>query len=315
MQRRPRRAREPAKLGGAWLARGPLRNALPPVTPLSQDQIEAIHDASLRILEEIGIEFQGAAACEAFRKAGAMVEVNSGLTRIPREVVLQALKTVPTSFTLTPRNPARALTVGGNHMSFSLVAGPPNVHDCVNGRRSGNHADYVSLIKLAQSFDIIHFIGNQPTAPQELPARTRHLDCYLANILYSARVFHCTAIGRERALDGIDMMAISRGLTREQMAEDPGVLTVISVNSPRRFDAAMSDGLMAMAEYNQAVVVTPFTLMGAMAPVSLAAALTQQNAEALAGITLAQLTPPAAPTLYCSSTSDPNTKSRAPPSA
>ena len=223
MQRRPRRAREPAKLGGAWLARGPLRNALPPVTPLTQDQVEAIHDASLRILEEIGIEFQGAAACELFRKAGAMVEVNSGLTRIPREIVLQALKTVPPSFTLTPRNPARALNVGDNHISFSLVAGPPNVHDCVNGRRSGNHADYVSLIKLAQSFDIIHFIGNQPTAPQELPARTRHLDCYLANILYSDRVYHCTAIGRERALDGIDMMAISRGLTRAQMADDPGV--------------------------------------------------------------------------------------------
>ena len=312
MQRRPRRAREPAKLGGAWLARGPLRNALPPVTPLSQDQIEAIHDASLRILEEIGIEFQGAAACEIFRQAGAMVEVNSGLTRIPREIVLQALKTVPPSFTLTPRNPARALNVGANHILFSLVAGPPNVHDCVNGRRSGNHADYVSLIKLAQSFDIIHFIGNQPTAPQELPARTRHLDCYLANILYSDRVFHCTAIGRERTLDGIDMMAISRGLTREQMAEGPGVLTVISVNSPRRFDAAMSDGLMAMAEHNQAVVVTPFTLMGAMAPVSLAAALTQQNAEALAGITLAQLTRPGAPTVYGAFTSDVDMKSGAP---
>ena len=290
MQRRPRRAREPAKLGGAWLARGPLRNALPPVTPLSQDQVEAIHDASLRILEEIGIEFQGAAACELFRKAGAMVEVNSGLTRIPREIVLQALKAVPPSFTLTPRNPARALQVGDNHISFSLVAGPPNVHDCVNGRRP----------------------GNQPTAPQELPARTRHLDCYLANILYSDRVFHCTAIGRERALDGIDMMAISRGLTREQMADDPGVLTVISVNSPRRFDAAMSDGLMAMAEHNQAVVVTPFTLMGAMAPVSLAAALTQQNAEALAGITLSQLARPGSPVVYGAFTSDVDMKSGAP---
>ena len=304
MQRRPRRAREPAKLGTTWLGRGPLRNALPPVTPLSQDQIEAIHDASLRILEEIGIEFQGAAACELLRKAGAMVEVKSGLTRIPRELVMQVLKSAPAEFTLTPRNPERAIHVGGNHISFGLVAGPPNVHDCVSGRRPGNHADYVSLIKLAQSFDIIHFIGNQPTAPQELPARTRHLDCYLANILYSDRVYHCTAIGRERALDGIDMMALSRGLTREQMADSPGVLTIISVNSPRRFDAAMSDGLMAMAEFGQAVVVTPFTLMGAMAPVSLAAALTQQNAEALAGITLSQLPTPGAPVVYGAFTSD-----------
>jgi trimethylamine--corrinoid protein Co-methyltransferase len=312
MQRRPRRPREPAKLGAAWLGRGPLRNALPPITPLSRDQIEAIHDASLRILEEIGIEFQGAAAFELFRKAGAMVEVSSGLVRIPRELVMRALQTAPASFTLTPRNPERALHVGEDHISFSLVAGPPNVHDCINGRRSGNHADYVSLIKLAQSFDIIHFIGNQPTAPIEMPVRTRHLDCYLANILYSDRVYHCTAIGRERALDGIDMMAIARGLTREQMAESPGVLTIISVNSPRRFDAAMSDGLMAMAEFNQAVVVTPFTLMGAMAPVSLAAALTQQNAEALAGITLAQLTRPGAPVVYGAFTSDVDMKSGAP---
>jgi len=289
-----------------------LRNALPPITPLSQDQIEAIHEASLKILEEIGIEFQGAGACELFRKAGAMVEVKSGLVRIPRELVMQALKSAPASFTLTPRNPGRALRVGENHVSFSLVAGPPNVHDCINGRRAGNHADYVSLIKLAQSFDIIHFIGNQPTAPIELPVRTRHLDCYLANIVYSDRVYHCTAIGRERALDGIDMMAIARGLTRAEMAESPGVLTVISVNSPRRFDAAMSDGLMAMSEHNQAVVVTPFTLMGAMAPVSLAAALTQQNAEALAGITLSQLTRSGAPVVYGAFTSDVDMKSGAP---
>src|ERR1700741_887585 len=206
MQRRPRRAREPAQMGGAWIGRGPLRNAFPPLAPLSQDQIEAIHDASLRLLEEIGIEFQGAAAVELLRKTGATIEVNTGLTRIPREVVTAALKTAPESFTLTPRNPARAIHVGGNHVSFSLVAGPPNVHDAINGRRSGNYVDYINLIKLAQNFDIIPFVGNQPTAPQELPARTRHLDCYLANILYADRVFHCSAIGRERALDGIDMM-------------------------------------------------------------------------------------------------------------
>jgi trimethylamine--corrinoid protein Co-methyltransferase len=312
MQRRPRRAREPAQLGGAWIARGPLRNAFPPLSPLSLDQIEAIHEASLRLLEEIGIEFQGEAACVLLRKAGATVEAGTGLARIPREVVLGALKTAPAQFTLTPRNPARAVQVGGNHVSFGLVAGPPNVHDEIKGRRPGNYNDYTTLIKLAQSFDIIHFIGNQPTAPQEMPARTRHLDCYLANILYSDRVYHCTAIGRERALDGIDMMALSRGLTREQLRETPGVLTIISVNSPRRFDAAMSDGLMAMAECGQAAVVTPFTLMGAMAPVSLAAALTQQNAEALAGITLTQLTRPGAPVVYGAFTSDVDMKSGAP---
>jgi trimethylamine--corrinoid protein Co-methyltransferase len=231
---------------------------------------------------------------------------------IPRELVSQALATAPSSFVLTPRNPARRLNIGENHVSFGLVAGPPNIHDCVNGRRSGNHRDYISLIKLAQSFDVIHFLGNQPTAPVELPARTRHLDCYLANVTYADRVYHCSAIGRQRALDGIDVMAISRGKTRAEVLNDPGVLTIISVNSPRRFDEAMSDGLMAMSEFGQAVVVTPFTLMGAMTPVSLAAALVQQNAEALSGIVLTQLVRPGAPVVYGAFTSNVDMRSGAP---
>jgi trimethylamine--corrinoid protein Co-methyltransferase len=125
-------------------------------------------------------------------------------------------------------------------------------------------------------------------------------------------VFHCSAIGRNRALDGIDIMAISRGKTREDILNEPSVLTIISVNSPRRFDEAMSDGLMAMSEHGQAVVVTPFTLMGAMTPVSLAAALTQQNAEALSGIVLTQLTRPGAPVVYGAFTSNVDMRSGAP---
>jgi trimethylamine--corrinoid protein Co-methyltransferase len=290
----------------------PLRNSLKPIEPLSQDQLMAIHEASLGLLEKIGIEFMGSAARQTFREAGAAVEDSTGLVKIPRELVAQALKSTRPDFVLTPRNPARRLHVGGNHVSFGLVAGPPNVHDCVNGRRSGNYEDYQTLIKLAQSFDIVHFIGNQPTAPVELPVRTRHLDCYLANVTYSDRVYHCSAIGRNRALDGIDVMAISRGLTREQVVDDPGVVTIISVNSPRRFDTAMSDGLMTMAEFGQAVVVTPFTLMGAMTPVTLAAALTQQNAEALSGIVLTQLIRPGAPVVYGAFTSNVDMRSGAP---
>jgi trimethylamine--corrinoid protein Co-methyltransferase len=291
---------------------GILRNSLAPIEPLSQDQLMTLHHASLRLLEEIGIEFMGTAARTAFRQAGAEVNEATGLVRIPRGLVDQALATAPSSFRLTPRNPARTLTVGGNHISFGLVAGPPNVHDCINGRRSGNHADYVTLIKLAQSFDIIHFLGNQPTAPIDLPAETRHLDCYLANVTYADRVYHCSAIGRDRALDGIDVMALSRGKTREQLIDDPSVLTIISVNSPRRFDEAMSDGLMAMSEFGQAVVITPFTLMGAMTPVTLAAALTQQNAEALAGIVLSQLVRPGSPVVYGAFTSNVDMHSGAP---
>jgi trimethylamine---corrinoid protein Co-methyltransferase len=310
--RRPRRTREVTHLGASLTGKPPLRNSFRPIEVLSEDQLTAIHEASLRLLEETGIEFMGEAARRRLREAGASVDDTTGLTKLPRELVLDAIKSAPRSFTLTPRNPARRIHLGENFISFGLVAGPPNIHDCVQGRRAGNLEDYVKLIKLAQSFDIIHLIGNQPTAPIELSPRTRHLDCYRANVTYADRVYHCTAIGRNRALDGIDIMAIARGKTREQMIGDPGVITIISVNSPRRFDGAMSDGLTTMAEFGQAVCVTPFTLMGAMTPVTMAAALTQQNAEALAGIALVQLVRPGSPVVYGAFTSNVDMRSGAP---
>jgi trimethylamine---corrinoid protein Co-methyltransferase len=304
--RRGARRRPPA-FGGS-----PPHNAFRPLELLDEDQLESVHDASMRLLQEIGVEFMGDAARATLSAGGAEIDGETGLVRMPREIVEHALTTVQHRFTVTPRNPARRLVLGEGEVAFGLVAGPPTVHDRVRGRRTGNLDDYVTLVKLAQSFEVIHFVGNQPTAPQELPAGTRHLDTYLANLTYTDRTFHCSAIGRHRTLDGIEMMAISRGLTLEQIVEDPCVLTIISVNSPRRFDAAMSDGLMAMAEHGQPSVITPFTLMGAMTPVTLAAALVQQNAEALAGITLTQLVRPGAPVVYGAFTSNVDMRSGAP---
>jgi trimethylamine--corrinoid protein Co-methyltransferase len=125
-------------------------------------------------------------------------------------------------------------------------------------------------------------------------------------------VFHCSAIGAGRALDAVRMAAIARGVTLEEIARSPGIISIISVNSPRRFDEAMCDGLIALAQHGQAVVITPFTLMGAMAPVSLAAALAQQNAEALFGVVLAQAVRPGAPVMYGAFTSNVDMRSGAP---
>jgi len=283
-----------------------------PVDVLSADQVEAIHDASLHILESFGIEVMSADALTRLADAGAEVDHASGLVRLDRTLVLDLVAKAPGRVTLTPRNPERAITLGGNLMNFGLVAGPPNVHDRVNGRRNGNYADYRNLLRLAQSLNIIHVVGNQPTAPVELDAATRHLDCYHANVTDTDRVFHCSAIGRERALDGIDVAAIARGKTRAELIDDPSVVTIISVNSPRRLDGPMADGLIAMAEWGQCVCVTPFTLMGAMTPVTLPAGLAQQNAEALAGITLTQIVRPGAPAIYGAFTSNVDMKSGAP---
>jgi trimethylamine--corrinoid protein Co-methyltransferase len=287
-------------------------NSYSPLEILSSDQVEAIHVASMRILREFGIELMSARARAVLHDWGAEIDESTGTVRIDEALVDRALATAPSTFTLTPRNLARRVTMGGRHLLFGLVAGPPNVHDCVRGRRAGNYRDYCEFIRLAQYFNAVHVLGNQVCAPIELPAGSRHLDTYLANITYTDRVFHCSAIGAGRARDGIRMLAIARGLALDELATDPGLLTIISVNSPRRFDEAMAEGLVTMAEHGQAVVITPFTLMGAMAPVTMAAALAQQNAEALFGIVLAQAVRPGAPVMYGAFTSNVDMRSGAP---
>jgi trimethylamine--corrinoid protein Co-methyltransferase len=289
-----------------------LENPYAPLEMLSAEQIEAIHLTSLRILEELGMEVLSERALGILKAAGASVDFPAHNVRLDRHLVASALRSAPSSFVLTPRNPGRALTFGKNHINFGLVAGPPNVHDCERGRRPGNFQDYCDFVRLAQYFNAIHLLGNQVCAPIELPANSRHLDTYGANLRYSDRVFHCSAIGAGRALDAIRMVAIARGLSLEALAASPAVITIISVNSPRRFDESMLEGLITMAEHGQAVVVTPFTLMGAMAPVSLAAALAQQNAEALFGIVLTQLVRPGAPVMYGAFTSNVDMRSGAP---
>ncbi|RDD61212.1 trimethylamine methyltransferase family protein [Ferruginivarius sediminum] len=310
-----RRRRSAARRGAPGIKQLPwtrVRNPYAPVEVFTAEQLDKVHDASMRILEEIGIEFMSKQALSMLDKAGAEVDHASGLVKFDRDMVLDLVAKAPSEVTLRPRNPEHSITLGGNHINFGLVAGPPNVQDRVNGRRQGNYEDYATLLKLAQSLNIVHLIGNQPTAPVELPAHTRHLDCYAANVTYTDRVYHCSSIGADRALDGVDIAAIARGQTREDLVDDPAVLTIISVNSPRRFDGEMADGLIAMSTWGQCVVVTPFTLMGAMTPVTLPAALAQQNAEALAGIALTQLARPGSPVCYGAFTSNVDMRTGAP---
>ncbi|CAN5715113.1 trimethylamine methyltransferase family protein [soil metagenome] len=309
--RRGRRRRERAG-GIAQLPWQQVRNPYPPLALLDAEQMEELHATSMRILSELGIRVMGEDVLGHFERAGALVDRESRIVRIGEEFVAEALRTAPRSFTLTSRNPERQLVLGGDGLVFSLVAGPPNVHDRIGGRRAGNHADYCRFIRLAHHFNAIHIIGNQVTPPMDLPANSRHLDAYRANLTLSERCYHCTAIGRGRAMDGIAMMAISRGITLDEMRAEPGVITIISVNSPRLLDEAMGEGLIAMAECGQPVTITPFTLMGAMSPVTLAAALAQQNAEALFGIVLAQLVNPGAPVMYGAFTSNVDMRSGAP---
>ena len=174
-------------------------NPYPPMEVLSAEQLEAVHLTSLRILEELGMEVMSARARHLLADAGAEVDPASHTVRVDRGLVEKALASAPRYFVLQPRNAARRIVMGGNRINFGLVAGPPNVHDCERGRRPGNFQDYCDFIRLAQYFNAIHLLGNQVCAPVEMPANSRHLDTYRANLIYTDRIFHCSAIGAGRA--------------------------------------------------------------------------------------------------------------------
>lgn len=288
-----------------------LRNRFAPIEALDQEQLEFIHDISLRILEEEGVEVIGDQALAMFKRSGASVDAN-GVVRIDRGLLLETIAQAPEKFWLTPRNPDQAIRIGGDVLNFGLVSGAPNIHDNVNGRRAGNFEDYKKLISFGQYFNVLTFFGNQATAPIELPANSRHLDTTFVNLTVSDKPFLVTGIGGGRSRDAIEMSAIANGLSMDEMKSNPSVMTNININSPRKLDDAMAYGAMQMALFGQPVTVTPFTLMGAMTPTTMAGALAQQNAEALLGIALLQFTRPGTPVVYGGFTSNVDMRSGSP---
>ncbi|MDA7995805.1 MAG: trimethylamine methyltransferase family protein, partial [Gammaproteobacteria bacterium] len=231
---------------------------------------------------------------------------------IGREIVMEKIAAAPREFTLHARNPARNSTYGGNHINFSIVSSPPNCSDLDHGRRAGNFEDYCKFLKLGQVFNIVSVIAGYPVEPADLPVHTRHLDAYLAFITLSEKPWHVYSLGNGRVEDGLEMVRIARGVTNEQLRREPSILTVVNTNSPLKVDKPMLEGAMTMARHGQPVVVTPFTLAGAMSPVTLAGALAQQNAEALGVIALIQMAAPGAPVMYGGFTSNVDMKSGSP---
>jgi trimethylamine---corrinoid protein Co-methyltransferase len=307
--------RRAARKSGARVPQLPFRllsSRYPPLAVLSEDQIEAIHHASLTILEQIGLQFLDDQALAILAAAGALIEPGTRMVRLDRGLVLEAVAKAPSEIRLHARNPQRNLVIGGTHICFSSVAGPPNCSDLDRGRRPGSFADFQDLLRLAQSLNVLHVLAGAPVAPIDLPAATRHLDIYRSYAVLTDRVWQASALGRERIADAIAINALARGLAPEQMRERPGLMTVVNTNSPRRVDGPMLQGLMEMARHGQPVIVTPFTLAGAMAPVSLAGALALQNAEALALIAFIQMVHPGSPAIYGGFTSNVDMRTGAP---
>ena len=293
----------------------PWRNLVNPYAPievLSADQIEAIHDASLRVLEELGIAFLHPEALDILADAGAEVDRATQVVRFDPALVEESIAKAPPSFVVHARNPERNVTFGGNHLNFATVGSAPNASDIEGGRRPGSFEDYCNFLRLAQALNIIHLYGGYPVEPVDLAPETRHLDCTDAFIRLGDKVFFAYSLGRGRILDGIEMARIARGATNEQMLREPSLITVVNSSSPLRIDGPMLEGVIEMARHKQVMVLTPFTLSGAMAPATIAGALAQQNAEALAGLAFSQIVNPGAPVVYGGFTSNVDMKSGAP---
>ena len=314
-KRRSRRNKSSAQQGVSnrinQLEKSQLVNPLAPIEPLNEEQLELIHHASMTILEEQGIEVLGDQALQVFRQSGGQVS-DDGIVCLDRDLVVEALSHAPAEFSVIPRNPSNAIRCGGNAINFGLVSGPPNVHDCIDGRRAGNLQDYKKIISLGQFFNVISFIGTQGVATTDLPPNSRHLDTTYYNLTLSDKPFFTIGIGGGRVRDAVEMAGIAKGLTLEEMKQHPTVMTNVNINSPRKLDDSMAYGAMQLAMLGQPVVVTPFTLMGAMTPATMAGALAQQNAEALLGLTLLQLTNPGCPVVYGGFTSNVDMRSGSP---
>ena len=289
-----------------------IQNHMTPLAPLHDEQIVQIDRKAKELIAQYGIEVMCDKARQLYKQAGAKVDEVTHIVRLDPAMVDELLSHVPSHVNIYSTNPERALHLGGNHIHFGMVSGAPNVHDYVHGRRAGNFADYKNFIKLGQSFNAIHFFGNQTLSPSDLPVNTRHLDTNFINLTQSDKPFLSMSIGRERVIDTAHMIAIARGCSLTDLENAPGAITNISINSPRKFDSEMSSALIALAEIGQAVVVTPFTLMGAMTPVTLPAALAQQHAEALFAICLSQIVRKGSPMIYGGFTSNVDMKSGAP---
>ncbi|NNL35108.1 MAG: trimethylamine methyltransferase family protein, partial [Silicimonas sp.] len=282
-----------------------------PTEPMGEDGVEAIHDGAMRILEEIGIEFLNDEALDLFREAGCKVDGTN--VKMGRDWVMEMVGKAPGHFTLTPRNPDRVLTIGKGHIVFGNVSSPPNYFDLELGHKvSGTREQCRDLLKLTQYFNCIHFAGGYPVEPVDLHASVRHLDVLYDKLTLTDKVMHAYSLGKERVEDVMEMVKIAGGLTEEEFRATPHMYTNINSTSPLKHDLPMIDGCLRCVRRGQAVVVTPFTLAGAMAPVTMAGAVTLSIAEALSAIALFQYVAPGSPAVIGTFTSNVDMKSGAP---
>jgi trimethylamine---corrinoid protein Co-methyltransferase len=288
----------------------PIEQKLTPFEIISAEGVEAIHRASMRLLKDTGILIiDYPQAVETFRQNGARIE-NGNLIKLDEETIMHFVRMAPATFTQLARNPAKNVPIGGKHMVFAPVYGPPFVADLDRGRRQGTIADFENFSRLAYMAEHLHHNGGTLCEPNDVEIKERHLDMLLAHISYSDKAFMGSVTHKENARDTVRMCEILFGA--EAIRQHTATISLINASSPLRFDDRMFGALEVYARARQAVLVTPFLIAGAMSPSTMAATLAQQNAEALFGIAYAQMLNRGTPCIYGSFLANIDMKSGAP---
>lgn len=269
-------------------------NKMPKYEILSAEALNKLDQGWRRIVSEIGIEFMSDRALDLFRKAGQTIEGNN--VKFDPDFVMEQVKKAPSEFDVQARNPKNSVHIGGDHMVFSGVYGPPFVRDG-DVRREATMNDYENFTKLAQSFPELDSAGGVICEPNDASLDTRHIDMTYALQTLTDKIYMGNVVSGDRARDVLKMTDIVFG-GRENIEKTPATISLINCNSPLRWDDRMLDSQFEYSAANQAVVLTPFLLMGAMSPVTIPAALAQQMAEALTGIALSQLIRPGSPVIF-----------------
>ncbi len=288
-----------------------LRAPFPVMNAVSEDALEAIHEAALEVLEDLGMKVLLPEARRLFASAGALVDETTQMVRIGREIVERALRTAPPRIDLRAGARERDLTLELGRLAFQPGAGCPHATDLVRGRRPGTAEDFRELVMLTHHFDALHMMPPL-VEPQDVAPNVRHYFTLDAQLSLSDKLPFIFSRGSPQVAESFEMLRLSRGLSEDEFQATSHCYTIINTNSPRQLDIPMAQGLIDFARAGQMSIVTPFTLMGAMAPITVAGAMTLSHAEALAAIALTQIARPGAPVCYGTFTSNVDMKSGAP---
>ncbi len=262
---------------------------------LNEEALDIIETNAEIILEEVGVNFvDNPKALDRWREAGA--DVRGERVHVPRGLARKLCETAPSSYTQHARNPARSVEIGGKNLVCAPVYGPPFVHDAKGGRRYATMDDFNKFVKLGYMSKWLHHSGGTVCEPTDVPVNKRHLDMLFSHMTLSDKPFMGSVTEPSRARDSVEMCEILFG--KDFVQENTVMTSLININSPMTFDDVMMGALEVFAENNQAAIISPFIVGGAMAPVSVAGTLTQVMAEVMAGIAYSQLIRPGAPVIF-----------------